>query len=137
MSGALQAFFSMVAALFALPTATTDTSAGTQADASASLASDGSFTCQGSTSGVTETGNWITPTSLAPGAYTIRLHVNSGSTPSGPAVDTDHALSTTRTWTLSQVGVGTNTSNCTLTLKDGSGNTMKTGTLTFTADRIL
>ena len=135
MSGAMMAMIAAGGAVFALPTAASDVSAGVDAVASLQFVTNGTFACQGNTLGVTQSGNWITPTALAPGAYTIRLHVNSGVTPVGPAVDTDHALSSNRTWTVTRSTVGTDTSTCTLTLKDGGGVTVATQSFTFTANR--
>lgn len=65
-------------------------------------------------------GNWITPTSAAGSAYEIRLTVNSGSTPSGSAPNIWLSLGTTRTWTISQSGVGSDSSNVTIEIRRAS-----------------
>lgn len=84
------------------------------------------------------TGNWVTPTSLAPGAYTIRASVASsdGGTLGG-AVDTDLALTSNRLWTLEAPSANAFTTTLTLTLKDGGGNTVATGSATLVADATL
>jgi hypothetical protein len=96
--------------------------------------SDGTGLVQSANYGVLATWNWVDPTSLAPGSYTARLAVNSGSAPtSGPAVDTDHALSSNRVWGLGAAGSGAGaTGNYTVTLKDGDGNVVATATYDFT-----
>lgn len=65
-------------------------------------------------------GNWITPTSAAGSAYDIRMTVNSGSTPTGSAPGIWLSLGTTRTWTISQSGIGTNASNVTVEIRNAS-----------------
>lgn len=137
MSGALHGILLSGGPDFDLPTNSDDISSGVDAVASLQLASDGTFTCQGNTSGVTDSGNWIEPPGLAPGSYTARLHVNSGSSPTGASLDADLALSSSRTWLIAQSGVGTKTSNCTITIKDGGGNTVKTGTFDFYAEQTI
>lgn len=77
--------------------------------------------------------NWVTPTSLAPGAYTIRAHVAAGSTPSGSTLDADLALSSQRSWLVTQSGAGTTSSTLDLTLKDGGGNTVASDQLVLEA----
>jgi len=77
--------------------------------------------------------NWITPTSLAPGAYTVRASVSSGPNPTGDALDADLALSSARSWTNTQVGLGSKTTNLALTYKDGGGATVGTGSTTILA----
>lgn len=107
-------------AIFALPSVSTDSQINPNpATAQVVLKTDGTYTSTG-----TASGNWITPTSLAPGAYTIRAHVNSGSTPSGSALDTDLALSTQRSWLITQSGPGSKVCDLLLTIKDGVGNIM-------------
>jgi hypothetical protein len=77
--------------------------------------------------------NWITP-QVNMSDYSIRAHLTSGSTPTGPALDTDLALSSTRTWGVTQSGVGTTTSTLTMTLKRISdGVTMDTATYDLSA----
>lgn len=78
---------------------------------------------------------WGRPLATGIGSdYTVRLTVNSGSGPTaGPAVDTDHALSSTRTWDQSVTGENaTRTGNWTITIKEG-GTTVATSTFTAEA----
>jgi hypothetical protein len=82
----------------------------------------GSYTGTGNVEGFS--GNWITPTSAAGSAYEIRMTVNSGSTPSGSATGTWLSLGTTRTWTISQSGAGTTTSNVTVEIRRASTGTV-------------
>lgn len=82
-------------------------------------------------------GNWITPTSAAGSAYEIRMTVNSGSTPSGSATGVWLSLGTTRTWTISQSGVGTNASNVTVEIRRASSGAVLSnggGAFDMTAD---
>jgi hypothetical protein len=77
--------------------------------------------------------DWVTPTSLAPGSYTIRASTVSGAAPTGSAVDTDLALSSTRSWSHTQSGAGDTTTVLTITIKDGSGNTLASGDVSLRA----
>jgi hypothetical protein len=85
------------------------------------------------TVGTTDLDDWVSPKAFAPGAYTIRAHQVSGTAVSGSALDTDLASSSNREWDLLQVGAGTVSAVLTLTLKDGGGNTLKTGNVTLQA----
>lgn len=108
------------AAVFALPATSVDNQSDPNpATAQVVFNTDGTYTSTG-----TAGGNWITPTSLAPGAYTIRASVLAGSTPSGSALDTDLALSTQRSWLITQSGPGSTVCSLQLTIKDGGGNIM-------------
>lgn len=81
------------------------------------------------------TDNWGSPLTTDIGSdYTIRLTVNTGSAPSsGPAVDTDHVISTLRTWEQSVTGENAvREGNWTLTLKK-SGVTVATHTFDCSA----
>lgn len=69
---------------------------------------------------------WITPSGLAPGSYTIRLDVDSGTSPTGANTGQDLALTSNRSWTWTRNTSGETTANITLTLKDGGGNTVAT-----------
>jgi hypothetical protein len=123
---------------FALPAgATGDISVvGVSAVTTLSMNSAGTFSIAGNTLGVLQSGNWVTPTLFAPGAYTIRVHQNSGTAITGSALDSDLALSSNRSWTLTEAAIGTLTANLTLTLKDGGGNVVATATFNITAQRL-
>ena len=126
-----------VGATYALPSGDAaqndDVGAGGFAQTTISFTNTGLYSVDGANLGTFESGNWITPTSIAPGAYTIRAHVSSGGVPNGSALDTDVALSTSPGWYVSTVG-GTVLSTLLLTLKDGSGNTVATSTVSIRAD---
>lgn len=101
--------------------------------ASIQYQSDGDIVSSTTNGNVTE-GLWVTPAALAPGAYTIRVHVDSGTLSAGTE-DTDLALTSNRTWTVSQADVGSSSATLTFTLKDGSGNTVASGQMTLSATR--
>jgi hypothetical protein len=137
MAGILSLLAGLVGIRFKLPTIdASDIAASGTSSASIQVNSNGAYLSAGATSGTAEAGNWVTPTAAAPGSYTIRCHVNSGATPTGSAVDTDLACSSNRAWTNARATAGTTTSNVTLTLKDGAGNTVKTATLNITAQTL-
>lgn len=96
--------------------------------ASISLTSSGTVTFATGWLGSGTLENWITPqTNMSD--YSIRAHVDSGSTPTGSALDTDLALSSTHTWTIAQTGTGFNAATLTMTLKRiADGVTMDTAT---------
>lgn len=89
-----------------------------------SAAAEVSFTNAGTYAGTGNTqgfsGDWIAPTSAAGSAYDIRMTVNTGSTPSGSATGLWLSLGTTRTWTISQSGIGTTASNVTVEIRNAS-----------------
>ncbi len=138
MPGVLSILAGLVGALFKLPvTDAVDVAATGTSTATAAFNSDGTYSCAGATSGVSESGNWVTPVLAAPGSFTIRCHVNSGTTPTGSAVDTDLALTSNRSWISTRSTAGTTTCNVTLTLKNGAGDTLKTTTITISAQTII
>lgn len=94
-----------------------DLTTGSAASASFSLESDGDIITALS-SGSTDQGDWLNPKSAAPGAYEARATLDSGDTPSG-TLGSWVALSSTRTWGLSQVGIGAK--SCVLTIEVGLG----------------
>lgn len=134
MTGAVLAAMGARGVVHSLPTAASDVSAGVSAVATLNMNSAGTFSCVGNTLGTTQSGNWVFPTGWAPGSYTIRMHVDGGVTPAGPAMDTDHALSSNRVWSVTRASVGTDSANVTLTLKNG-GVTVLSQAFTFTANR--
>ncbi len=122
-----------IAATFALPTFAFDLAASSHARIT--FNSNGTFVSSGDSSGTTESGNWITPTSAAPGSFTIRAHVDSGTAPTGMSLDTDVALSGSPALQLSNSVSGTSvTCNLTLTIKDGGGSVVATGSALMQAD---
>lgn len=79
-------------------------------------------------------GNYCTPTSLA-SVLEARLVVNSGTLPTGSALNTWLNLGTTRTWTLTASAGNLRIASCTLSIREASTGTVRdTSTVTFTAD---
>lgn len=78
---------------------------------------------------------WMNPNSWLPTTnFQVRLTVNSGATPSGSATGTWLTLSTDRTWTNSQTGAGSVTSNVTIEVRDiASTNVIASMTFDLTA----
>lgn len=85
------------------------------------------------TGGTTTLENWINP-AAGVGNYTIRAHQNSGTAVGGSALDTDLALSSTRSWTLTEAVVGTLTAQLLCTLKY-LGTTIATVTINLSSQR--
>lgn len=113
----------------------TDTGVGTPAFVDYILTNAGSVDYNLLNAGSGSLEQFCTPGSSA-SAYSIRAHVNSGTTPSGSALDTDLALSSNRDWSLTQSVAGSVTCNLTMTLKRISdGATMATATVVLTATR--
>lgn len=138
MTGAVAALLGGGGPRFALPAGGTGdvSSGGISAVTTLAMNSNGTFSIAGNTLGVLQSGNWVAPTVYAPGAYTIRVHQNSGTAVTGSALDADLALSAGRSWVLTEAAIGTLTANLTLTLKDGAGNTLLTATFNITAQRL-
>jgi len=112
--------------------AVTDNSIGV-AVANISYESDGDVIATTIADGAVDVGDWIAPKAAAPGAYTIRAEVLSGSLAAGSsATDTDLALTSTHSWGVEQVGTGTTTATIRLTIKLG-GATLATRDITLTA----
>lgn len=123
-------------AVYASPAVNSTDVGAASAQMTLTYTSAGAFTQAGLNVGTQESGSWVTPTSLAPGAYTIRLHVNSGAlSGGGSVVDTDLALTSNRSWNIARsgAGAGTSTVSVTVTLKDGGGATVSTSTFTMSA----
>ena len=89
-----------------------------EASVSVSFTSAGAYTGTGNVESFS--GNWITPIAAAGSNYDIRLTVNSGSTPTGSSTGAWLSLGTTRTWTISQSGLGVTTSNVTVEIRNAS-----------------
>lgn len=99
-----------------------DSSAGA-AQASLTFQTDGDIIANTISGGAVDDGDWITPKALASslnGQCTIRAHVDSetgSGLDSSSAEDTDLALSTERSWVVSQSGVGSSSATITFTIK--------------------
>lgn len=99
------------------------------ATATFAIENDGDIAINGS-----DIGDWISGGSVFTSNYEGRLTVNSGSTPSGSATGSYLNLGTTRSWSLAQSGIGTNSSNCTLEIRNAATTVVKaSATVTFTA----
>jgi hypothetical protein len=93
-------------------------SGSNSAQACITFDTDGTWEAVGTNDGLQESGNYVTPTSLAAN-YTIRASLVSGSTPSpGSALDTDLALTSLRSWCSTQVGEGSVGATLDFTLKE-------------------
>lgn len=79
--------------------------------------------------------NWVNPPAVSDGNYYIRANSASPDTPEGgAAMDTWLQLNTTRSWSVSELGIGTDSRTFTVDLKYGaSGSIIATGTVTITA----
>ena len=85
--------------------------------------------------GSSDAGDWIVPKSMAPGAYEIMAHQNSGDAVGGDPLDTWHALTSLRSWSLTQGVVGEKSANLTVSIRLG-GVTLSSGTVTLHAQVI-
>lgn len=84
-------------------------------------------------SGNIDRGDWITPKTAAGNAYEARVTVNSGALSTGTA-GVWQALGTTRSWSVQQGTVGTNTANITVEIRLAvSGLVLATKTVVITA----
>lgn len=93
-----------------------------------SLVLSSAGTWQTTGNGTTQSGTWIDGVNPNT-AYEVRLTPTSGTPTSGPATGTWHALSTTRTWTLTSMGA---TLVATLEIRAASGGTiLDTSTVTL------
>lgn len=115
--------------------AVTDNSIINVAVAYISYESDGDVIATTS-AGAMDVGDWIVPKTAAPGAYTIRAEVLSGSLAAGSsATDTDLALTSTRSWGVEQIGAGTTIATIRLTIKLG-GAALATRDIVLTATAV-
>lgn len=94
------------------------------ASASLTFQTDGDRIATTIAGGSVDEGDWITPKAAASalnGQCTIRAHLDSSSgaglDAGSSTLDTDHALSTERNWTVNQSGAGTSSATLTLTIK--------------------
>ena len=127
-AGTWRQFFQ--AATYDVTTGVSDAGFAGAGGTNVNFVTNGTFVAQGDNIGVADSGNWVTPTSEAPGAYTIAASLVSGDTPGGQALDTDLDFSVNRAWTLSQIGLGSKACQLAMTLKNG-GVTVATGTVTM------
>lgn len=83
---------------------------------------------------VGDVGDWLAP-KFGMSGFDAMLSVNSGSSPTGAALAMWLNLGTTRNWQLAQTEIGTNTSNCTLQIRNAASLVVQdTSTITFSAE---
>lgn len=91
------------------------TSAPDSAQAWVTFEADGDIEAGTSGTGDTDVGDWVTPKAVAPGAYEIMAHQNSGDAVTGTL---DTWLSFPQTWsTPEQIGAGSKTANLTISIR--------------------
>ena len=77
---------------------------------------------------------WIDPAAASDGNYYIRANSASPDTPESGTMDTWLQLNSTRSWSVSELGIGTDSRTFTVDLKYGaSGAVLATGTVTIVA----
>lgn len=126
MSGVLNVLLGLGGARVVPPSYNVTDTGDTTAHAGIEFKADGSVTGLRVFQGNEDLGNWIEPPSLAPGAYTIRADVLSGTLTTG-TTGTDLALSSSRSWTVQRNSEGTSTVQLQLSIKLG-GSVVAQGT---------
>lgn len=87
--------------------------------------SDGTISYVTAVSGSGTVENWISPIASAGGNYEVRATKISGTNPTGSALATWLALSTGRSWTLSQTGTGTKACQLQIEIRDVATSTVQ------------
>ena len=99
------------------------------------LESDGDVVTATTPGGSIDAGDWIDPKANAPSDYEVRATLNSGTLTSG-TTGSWLALTSNRSWTLTQVTVGVATQvDLTIEIRKGSGATLASATVTLDAER--
>ena len=99
------------------------------------LESDGDVVTATTPGGSIDAGDWIDPKANAPSDYEVRATLNSGTLTSG-TTGSWLALTSNRSWTLTQVTVGVATQvDLTIEIRKGSGATLASATVTLDAQR--
>ena len=121
-------------------TVTDITVSPTNASAQFQLQSDGDvarITVTTGGGGTVDVGDWITPISAAGANYEVRATVNSGSLTSG-TTGSWLALSSTRTWTLTQTTVASSACELLIEIRNTSTTiVMDSSTVTLQAEKSL
>lgn len=135
MSGIMCAFFAVGEPTVTLNNvnALSDVITPTNALCQYELTSGGDVRMTQTNNTVNDVGDWVAAV-YAPGSYECLLHVNSGTSPSGSALDTWLALTSTRNWQLSRTSLGTSSNNCTISIRK-NGVTLASATVTMTATK--
>jgi hypothetical protein len=82
---------------------------------------------------VTDVGDWISP-KLGMGNYEVRATLNSGTSPTGSALNTWLVLSTSRFWQIQRTTIGTNLSQLLIEIRlASSGVVMDSATIDLEA----
>lgn len=68
--------------------------------------------------------DWVIPNSMAPGTYSVRATLLSGDSPSGSALGSWLALSSSREWDLNSGGVGVLACDLRIEISDDGGSTV-------------
>lgn len=109
--------------------------AGSQT-ATYTLESDGDVVTATTGGGSVDAGDWIDPKANAPSDYEVQATLNAGTLTSG-TTGSWLALTSNRSWTLTQVTVGAATQvDLTIEIRKGSGATLASATVTLDAERI-
>ena len=109
--------------------------AGSQT-ATYTLESDGDVMTATTPGGSVDAGDWIDPKASAPSDYEARATLNAGTLTSG-TTGSWLALTSNRSWTLTQVTVGVATQvDLTIEIRKGSGATLASATVTLDAQRV-
>jgi hypothetical protein len=112
-------------------TAIGDSKPSGTATGSLTLSTDGSQSTAG-TDSVAGSSWWsAAPLAGVGNSYWAKMTVNSGSALSGAATGSVLALSSSRTWSLSRTGIGSNTSNVTLEIFSDAGGTQLVASKSF------
>jgi len=85
--------------------------------------------------GSSDDGDWIAPKAVAPSAYEIRAHKDSGATPDGSALDTWLPLTSNRSWSLTQSGAGAKSASLTISIRIG-GTVVSSGVFVLSAEAL-
>lgn len=102
------------------------------ASCSYSLQSNGVIQQSTSVVGVLPIGNWISPTSAAPGSYECRADLVSGTLSSG-TTGSWLALTSSRAWSLTRLSPGSSSAELTISIRL-SGVTLATCTVNLQSD---
>jgi hypothetical protein len=106
----------------------------TPAFASITFESDGDVIAGTVSGGAENQGNWINPKAIAPGAYEISMHQQSGDAldVGSAALDTWIALTDSPQWAITQTGVGVKVATLTASIRLGS-DTLSSGVVSLQA----
>jgi hypothetical protein len=108
--------------------------AGSQT-ATYTLESDGDVISDSTIFGPVDEGDWITPKANAPSDYEVQATLNAGTLTSG-TTGSWLALTSNRSWTLTQATVGAATQvDLTIEIRKGSGATLASATITLEAEQ--